>query len=392
MTMHNDAFLPGPRLRLDGTPGGPLAGLSFAAKDLFDVAGHPTGGGNPDWERTHPVPTRHAWAVQRLLDAGATLAGKTITCEMSLGILGFNPFFGTPPNPRAPGCMPGGSSSGSASAVAAGACDIALGTDSGGSVRVPASLCGLYGLRPTHGRIPFVGVCQQAPSFDTAGWFARDADTFSRVAAVMLGEAIPEPGPAPLLRADDAFALADPAVAEALAPAVIALGDLLGAAAIPTALGEPGELEVWGSQRNILQRSESVRTFREWVDTYNPRMGFNVARNLALAASITPEQVAIAAVIRRRACDRARALLEDGAILCIPTTPFTAPPVDIPLSRIDELSGRIGLLTSFAGLVGLPQLSLPVAEVDGKPVGLSIIGWHGQDARLAGIARAFTSR
>ena len=116
-----NAFVPGPRVHIQGRAGGPLSGLTFAAKDLFDVAGHPTGGGNPDWARSNPVPTRHAWAVQRLLDAGATLIGKTITDEVSLGILGENAFDGTPKNVRAPGRVPGGSSSGSAAAVAAGA-------------------------------------------------------------------------------------------------------------------------------------------------------------------------------------------------------------------------------------------------------------------------------
>ena len=152
-----NAFVPGPRIHIEGRPGGPLSGLTFAAKDLFDVAGHPTGGGNPDWARSNPVPTRHAWAVQRLLDAGATLIGKTITDEVSLGIVGENAFYGTPVNPRAPGRVPGGSSSGSAAAVAAGLCDTALGTDTGGSVRVPASFCGLYGIRPTHGRLDCLG-------------------------------------------------------------------------------------------------------------------------------------------------------------------------------------------------------------------------------------------
>ena len=141
-----NAFVPGPRVHIEGRPGGPLSGLTFAAKDLFDVAGHPTGGGNPDWARANPIPTRHAWAVQRLLDAGATLIGKTITDEVSLGIVGENAFYGTPINSRAPDRVPGGSSSGSAAAVAAGLCDTALGTDTGGSVRVPASFCGLYGI------------------------------------------------------------------------------------------------------------------------------------------------------------------------------------------------------------------------------------------------------
>src|ERR1700756_1453132 len=204
-----NAFVPGPRVHIEGRPGGPLAGLTFAAKDLFDVAGYPTGGGNPDWARQNPVPVRHAWAVQRLLDAGATLIGKTITDEVSLGILGENPFDGTPLNPRAPGRVPGGSSSGSASAVAQGLCDTALGTDTGGSVRVPASFCGLHGIRPTHGRLDLTGMLPQAPTSDTTGWFARDAETFARVSAALFGHPMPADLPARLVVAVDAFGLAD---------------------------------------------------------------------------------------------------------------------------------------------------------------------------------------
>src|SRR3954454_5026991 len=212
-----NAFVPGPRVHIEGRPGGPLSGLTFAAKDLFDVAGHPTGGGNPDWARSNPVPTRHAWAVQRLLDAGATLIGKTITDEVSLGIVGENAFYGTPVNPRAPDRVPGGSSSGSAAAVAAGLCDTALGTDTGGSVRVPASFCGLYGIRPTHGRLNLAGMLPQAPSSDTTGWFARDARTFARVSAVLLGEEPAAALPHTLLIAVDGFGFADREVVAALA-------------------------------------------------------------------------------------------------------------------------------------------------------------------------------
>src|ERR1043166_5787866 len=182
-----NAFVPGPRVTVEGASQGPLRGLTFAAKDLFDVAGHPTGGGNHDWARYNRVPTRHAWAVQTLLDAGATLIGKTITDEVSLGILGENAFDGTPLNPKAPDRVPGGSSSGSASAVASGLCDTALGTDTGGSVRVPASFCGLYGIRPTHGRLDLSGMMTQDPNSDTTGWFARDAGTFARVSAGLRG-------------------------------------------------------------------------------------------------------------------------------------------------------------------------------------------------------------
>src|SRR4051794_10834916 len=173
MTDDIGAFVPGPRVRIDGRAGGPLAGLTFAAKDLFDVAGVPTGGGNPDWPTGRPVPTRHSWAVQTLLNAGATLMGKTVTDEVSLGILGENAFDGTPVNTRAPGRVPGGSSSGSAAAVAAGLCDTALGTDTGGSGRVPARLCGLYGIRPTHGRGGTTRKLPPAPAADTTRSVAR---------------------------------------------------------------------------------------------------------------------------------------------------------------------------------------------------------------------------
>src|SRR5213080_160645 len=237
-------FVPGPALRIAGAPRGLLTGLTFTAKDLFDVAGHPTGGGNPDWAQQNPVPTRHAWAVQHLLDAGATLIGKTVTDEVSLGILGENPFDGTALNPKAPDRVPGGSSSGSASAVAQALCDTALGTDTGGSVRVPASFCGLYGIRPTHGRLNLAGMMSQAPSSDTTGWFARDADAFARVSAVMLGEAIPDALPNRLIVATDAFALAKPETAAALQPLVEKLGALLGGEVRHEAMAPPG-LAAW---------------------------------------------------------------------------------------------------------------------------------------------------
>jgi amidase len=281
-------FVPGPALRIDGAPGGPLAGLTFAAKDLFDVAGHPTGGGNPDWARQHPVPARHAWAVQRLLDAGATLVGKTVTDEVSLGILGENPFDGTPLNPRAPDRVPGGSSSGSASAVAQELCDAALGTDSGGSVRVPASFCGLYGIRTTHGRLDVTGMMPQAPSSDTIGWFALDAETFARVAEALLGEPIPARLPARLpvrlVVAVDAFGLADPETARALAPLVEKLSHRVGE--VREGLLAPPGLSVWSRAQRTLQIHEAWLTFKDWLDRDNPRLQFSVARGLALAGTI----------------------------------------------------------------------------------------------------------
>lgn len=383
------AFVAGAQIRIAGRPGGPLDGLTFAAKDLFDVAGHPTGGGNPDWARSHKPPSRHAWAVERLLDAGATLIGKTITDEVSLGILGENPFDGTPQNPRAPGHVPGGSSAGSAAAVAAGLCDTALGTDTGGSVRVPASFCGIYGIRPTHGRLDLSGMMAQAPSSDTTGWFARDADTFARGSAVILGEAIPERLPARLVIARDAFALADAATAAALEPLVARLGHLIGEAR-EEAMAPPG-LAAWARAQRTLQPWEAWQTFREWIDRCNPRFQFSVARNLALAAAIPASERAWASLVREEARGRMRQLLPPGTILCLPTTPFPPPLCGQPLSALEPLRDRITALCAHGGLTGVPQVSIPGATVDGLPVGLSIVGGRGSDASLIAVAHAMVA-
>src|SRR5689334_6842766 len=271
-------FVPGSELHIAGAPDGPLAGLTFAAKDLFDVAGHPTGGGNPDWSRAHPLPVRHAWAVQRLLDAGATLVGKTITDEVSLGILGENPFDGTPLNPRDPDRVPGGSSSGSASAVAQGLCDTALGTDTGGSVRVPASFCGLYGIRPTHGRLDLSGMMRQAPSSDTTGWFARDAETFARVSETLLGEPTATQLPSRLVIAVDAFGLADDETAAALEPVMCRLRALV--KEVREEVMAPPGLTAWARAQRTLLPFEAWHNFQDWIERANPRFQFSVARNL----------------------------------------------------------------------------------------------------------------
>jgi len=386
MTEDIGAFVPGPRVRIEGRSGGPLAGLTFAAKDLFDVAGVPTGGGNHDWPTGRPLPTRHAWAVQTLLDGGATLIGKTITDEVSLGILGENAFDGTPVNVRAPGRVPGGSSSGSAAAVAAGLCDTALGTDTGGSVRVPASFCGLYGIRPTHGRLDVTGMLPQAPTSDTTGWFARDAATFARVSSVLLQEQIPNTLPTRLVIAVDAFGFADAPVAAALQPIVARLAALIGSSR--EEVMAPQGLSVWARAQRTLQPVEAYNTFKDWLDERNPRFAFSVARALVMG-SMTPEsERGWANLMRQEARGRMAWLLPPGTILCLPTTPFPAPLKGQRLSMLDPLRDRITCLCAQGGLAGHPQVNLPGATVDGLPVGLSIIGPRGSDATLIAVARA----
>ena len=386
MKDHANAFVPGPRIRIAGRPGGPLSGLSFAVKDLFDVAGTPTGGGNHDWARANPIPERHAWAVQTLLDAGAELVGKTITDEVSLGILGESAFDGTPLNTAAPDRVPGGSSSGSAAAVAAGLCDTALGTDTGGSMRVPGSFCGLYSIRPPHGRLDLTGLMPQAPSSDTAGWFTRDAATFARVGEALLGEA-PGPLPTKLLVATDAFGFADPEVAEALKPMVERLSRALRATPRDEIMAPQG-LSVWARAQRSLQPVEAWQTFRPWIERDNPRMAFTVAAGLIAGSQVPVNEQSWAALMREEARARLRYLLAPGTILCLPTTPFAAPARGLPMPLLRPMRDRITCLCAQGGLTGHPQVNLPGALVDGAPVGLSIIGGRGSDASLIAVAQA----
>ena len=379
-----NAFVPGPRCHVAGASEGPLAGLRFAVKDLIDVANVATGGGNPDWPRIYPTPSRHAWVVQRLLDTGASVIGKTITDEVSLGILGENAHDGTPLNPAAPDRVPGGSSSGSASAVASAVCDFAVGTDSGGSVRVPASFCGLYGIRPTHGRMDFSGITVQSPSSDTCGWFARDAATFAAVGEALFGAAMPDALPTTLLVATDAFGFADSDVQSALGPLVDRLAALIGSR--QNVMLAPQGLSVWQRAQRVLQSSESWNTFEPWLDSCNPRMAFSVARALIFGSMLTDAERSAASLMRIEVRARLRLLLPPGTILCLPTTPFPAPPKGLPNSVLAPMRDRISCLTSHGGLTGVPQVNIPGATVNGLPVGLSIVAGRDADLDLLRVA------
>ena len=382
---HLRAFCQDTDAYLEGTPGGPLSGLTFAAKDIFDIAGHVTGGGNPDWKATHQPAERTAWAVRVLVDAGATMVGKTLTDEITRGIFGENAHYGTPANPRAPGRVPGGSSSGSASAVAGGLVDFALGSDTGGSVRVPASFCGLYGLRPTHGRIPLDGVLLQAPSYDTVGWFARDVEIFARVGAVLLQRNITAGRPRRLLIAEDAFEVADQAVRDALRPVVDRVASLLSHVARERLA--PRHLSDWAAQQQVLQGREAWETARDWIDRVNPRFSFEVADRYVAARAISDADVEAARAARAAILQRMHALLVDGTVVCLPTTVTPAPPRGERTSARQAQRARISTLTCIAGTIGAPQVNLPLAEVDGLPVGLSLLGPRGTDELLIALAR-----
>src|SRR5882757_8186944 len=341
------AFVPGVTVHRAPRGAGLLSGLTFAAKDLFDVAGVVTGCGNPDWAATHEPAEADAWAIDALLEAGATLAGKTITDEISLGLLGINRFYGTPQNPRSPDRVPGGSSSGSASAVAGGLVDVALGTDSGGSVRIPASFCGLYGLRPTHGRIPVSGMMTQAPSFDTVGYFTRDAMTFGRVGAVLLGEPVVAALPTDIIVATDCFGVADELVHHALQPVIDRLRH---AVPVTDSLLAEDDLLDWARHQRVLQKSEFHATFRDWIDRVNPRFSSEVAGAFADDSRIPVDDLAAAKTFRACASKRLDGLLDGRRMLCLPTSAVLPIRRDARLSDIRAAVHRIVDLTGIAGL------------------------------------------
>ena len=381
-----NAFCTHSKARLQGLPAGPLAGLQFAVKDLFDIAGHVTGAGNPDWLATHSPAPRTAPAVQILVDSGAEFVGKTHTDELSRGILGENAHYGTPINPNAPGRVPGGSSSGSAAAVAGGLVDFALGTDTGGSVRIPASFCGIYGIRPTHGRLPLAGVVGQAPSFDTIGWFARDAGLLGRVGEVLLGLELERPArPRHLIIATDAFAIAEEATAATLMFAAEKLGNFIGSSEKrPISTTVP--LSDWTAHQRAIQGREAWSSFGEWIDQTNPRLAFDIADNFVRGRQTSDAALATARDFQAARRGELLMLLTNQTILCLPTAPFPAPPLRQPRSKMWTQRNAISTLTTISATAGAPQVSLPLATVEGLPVGLSILARPGADDILLALA------
>jgi amidase len=363
---------------MDPSAAGPLNGLTFAVKDLIDVAGARTGGGNPDWLKAQKAARISAPAVEALRAAGATLVGKTITDELAFSLEGASAHYGTPVNPACPDRLPGGSSSGSAVAVAGWLVDFALGTDTGGSVRVPASFVGVFGFRPTHDAVPLAGVIPFSPSYDTVGWFARDITTLSLVGDVLLPKASCVPI-RKLRLVRDAFELANPDVAATLLKHCKTLGIL---DEITLFDGAPDE---WLECYRVLQGAEIWQQLGRWIRSAQPRFGEAIAPRFADASSITPAEVARWTPARASFAASVRATLGDGVALVVPTAPCAALRKNAPPSEISDFYRRTLTLTSIAGHAGLPQISVPVGQIDGCPIGLSILASAGHDRALLEI-------
>ncbi|WP_059043528.1 amidase [Paenibacillus rubinfantis] len=375
-----------PDLVIRPTSRGMLDGTTFAVKDVIAIRGHVSSAGNPAWLRSHQPAEEHAEAVQRLLAAGAELRGVTHTDELMYSLGGENIHYGTPINPRARGRIPGGSSSGSAVAVASNSVDFALGTDTGGSVRVPASYCGIYGFRPSHGAVDMRGVIPLAPRFDTIGWMARSPELLLRVGEVLLasaktaeaedaGRSVPR-----LLLAKEAWALIDPSCGDRWSEPLCSL-QAGAAATVEISVAEEG-LEAWKEAFRVLQASQIWATHGAWIREANPAFGPDIAARFAIAEQMAGQDHSRAEALQHSIVRRLYDLLGDDGVLVIPTVPGGAP---LAGGKGEELErNRNGALTlcCIAGLAGLPQVTLPVEGPEGLPLGLSVIAGPGRDLRL----------
>jgi amidase len=395
------AFVDGPRL-VDpgsGSASGTLSGVRFAVKDLFDVAGLRTGAGNPDFLAAALPALAHAPSVAALLAEGAQLWGTTVTDELAFSLAGTNVHYGMPVNVAAPGRVPGGSSSGSAAAVAGGLVDVALGTDTGGSIRVPASYCGIYGLRPSHGRVTMAGVVPLAPRFDVVGVLSARPDVLAAAAGALFARA---PGVRArtgkgrglsslqrLVVAPDLWELADPETAEVLRQEVEELARCLGGLeVVEVQLAGRTELERWSHAFRVLQLAQAWRSHEAFVREARPRFGPGVAARFVAASAVTDDEVAAAEPVVETARERLAALLGADGVSCQPVTSGPAPPPTIDGEAKEDLRARTLALDAPAGLSGAPVVVLPGARVDGLPVGLGLVGARGDDELLLDAALA----
>lgn len=387
-----------PELEVPPGGSGDLSGLSFAVKDVFAVSGHTSSAGNPDWLRTHGPWAAHAGSVRRLLRAGAYLRGATHTDELMYSLGGENFHYGTPVNPRAEGRIPGGSSSGSAVAVASGSVDFALGTDTGGSIRVPSAYCGVYGFRPTYGAVEMDGVIPLAPGFDTVGWIADSTEILQNIGGVLL-ETPPESGAegrghssglqdcgmAKLYTAADCWALAGEETAALLRPGLKILQAGAGNT-LETLIAAEG-LKTWMDVFRELQGAEIWATHGAWITVEQPCFGPDIAARFAWAAGLAGKDHSRAERMRAEISSRLRFLLGEDGCLVIPTVPGPAPMRGGDSRQLELNRSGAMMLSCIAGLAGLPQVTLPVNGPSGLPLGLSVIGGYGQDLRLLSWVR-----
>lgn len=377
---------------VEGAPDGPLAATKIAVKDLFAIAGERIGAGNPDWLAEASPQPQHADPVAALLDAGGQVVGIAQTDEFAFSMAGANLHYGTPENAAAPGHLPGGSSNGPAAAVAAGLADLGLGSDTGGSVRVPASYCGLYGIRPTHGAVSMVGTHPLAPSFDTAGWLTRDPGLLRRAGDVLLPRHDPEPVQA-LLVANDLLDLLDEPMRLAFVAGVRAFA---GSAGLPLRMIDSlceGQLDAWHAAFRTVQSAEAWQAHGQWIEAHPGSLDPVVAARFAAGRDGTEAQVAKAAEVHVAARKTLHERIPPGSALLMPASSTPAPPCDAGPAEIDAVRATTLRLTCLASLSGQPAVVTPTLRVGTQPAGLCLVGAPGADrALLALVERASVRR
>lgn len=374
---------------------GSLDGLKFAVKDNIDIAGRRTSYGSKSWADGRADPAHHALCVEQVLGAGATCVGKTVTDEFTYSLAGENDAYGTPLNPKAPACIPGGSSSGSASVVACRQVDFAIGTDSAGSIRVPASFCGIWGMRPTVHRISEAGVLPFVPSVSTVGAFADNIDVLEKVMRVLLRSGVKKPaGVKKIFFLVDAFSLADPAVREAIEMRMSHVqqktGVTVSSIRVNDILGDDFDLIACNERalRN-LQTAEFANTVGGWIDTHKPETSPDFRMAYQNVRSFDRQTLNEVLDLCEHLFGKMSRFAGPGDLFCFPTTPTRAPLKRSLncMERAQDFYDRTMAITSFAGLGRLPEISIPVAQVDGIPVGVSLAAGTYEDEFLLDAAR-----
>ncbi|MCK0472865.1 amidase [Halalkalibacter sp. APA_J-10(15)] len=359
---------------------GSLKGMTFAVKDVFAVKGIVAGAGNPDWERTHSSSIEHSFAVKRMLEEGAMLKGTTHTDELMFSLNGENIHYGTPFNPTSIDRIPGGSSSGSAVAVAASEVDFALGTDTGGSIRIPASYCGVYGFRPTHGLISVEGVIPLAKRFDTVGWMTREPELLYKIGTILMNQDYSLPSFRRIIIPEDIIELCSSECQHAFSkqkelmkPFVETIDSIN--------LASEG-MEIWLNTFRTLQGYQIWREHGQWIEEHQPTFGTDIDQRFKWAKTIKKEEYDQAVLQQRKLKDQFVRLLGEDSLLMMPTAPSIAPLLRAKGEKLEEQRKRTLLMTCVSGLIGAPQVSVPAMSIDGLPVGLSFIGSTHQDLRL----------
>lgn len=399
-----NAFCRHTSVQIDGAAAGPLHGLTFAAKDIYDVVGEICCCGNPDWLASHEPAKATAPVVAALLAAGADLRGKTLTDEIAFSLTGQNFHYGTPRNSAAPDRIPGGSSCGSAAAVAGEAVDFAIGSDTAGSIRIPAALTGIFGMRPSHDAVSLQGVMPLAPSFDTPGWFTRSASLLRRVGEILLPlDRADGLTPRRLLIAEDAVALTDVSIVRRLRQAVTKISDLFAETASVTLapiesadLSPTGQgLKDWVQWFRGHQPREVWASHGAWIEQVEPRFSPDITARLKLAKQLSAIPIEGDDGLRDRVTAHLDHLL-DGAVILLPTAPCLAPLKDGPAEVFTDFRDRVLGLTTISGLSRTPQIQIPIGLAEdehGKaPIGLSLIGRRGTDRALLQLAEQVATR